>query len=66
MPRRQCLVVLIIDDDISENTDSFRFLLEQQERFILVFDGIEINPTETEITINPAETEITIMDDDGD
>ena len=48
-PRRQCFDVFITDDDISENTEYFRVLLELDP--FLVQEGIEVNQTVTEICI---------------
>ena len=53
-PRRQCFNVMITDDDISEDTESFRVLLELDQ---FVMQG--------GIAITPAETEICIVDSDG-
>ena len=49
MPRRQCFHVAITDDDISENTESFRVLLALDP--FEVQQGIQVNPTVTEIFI---------------
>ena len=54
MPRRQCFNVIITDDDISEDTESFRVLLALDPFEML--EGIEISP---------AVTKIFILDSDG-
>ena len=51
MPRRQCFDVNIIDDDISENTESFRVLL--------AIDPFKIQEV---FKTSPAMTEIFILD----
>ena len=54
MPRRQCFEVFITDDDISEDTESFRVLLE-----------LDVFEVQEGIEVSPAETEICILDNDG-
>ena len=53
MPRRQCFNVIITDDDISEDTESFRVLLELDP--FVVQEGIEAKPAVTTIFILDAD-----------
>ena len=53
-PRRMCFDVGITDDDISEDTESFKVLL--------MLDPFEMQEG---ITVNPAVTEVRIIDTDG-
>ena len=53
-PRRHCFNVDITDDDISEDTESFRMLL-MLDPFIV----------QNKIAVDPAVTEVRIIDTDG-